>query len=56
MRLEMEGYVEADITNWTQEVSKSTILIVVYFWHEQYAYCMRLNPIFNEIARSTREK
>jgi thioredoxin 1 len=47
----MEGYVEADITNWTQEVSKSTILTVVYFWHEQCAYCMMLNPIFNEIAQ-----
>jgi thioredoxin 1 len=47
----MESYVEADISNWTEEVSKSTILTVVYFWHEQCAYCMRLNPIFNEIAR-----
>lgn len=47
----MESYIEADISNWTEEVSKSTILTVVYFWHEQCAYCMRLNPIFNGIAR-----
>ena len=47
----MESYVEADVSNWTQEVSKSTILTVVYFWHEQCPYCLRLNPIFDDVAQ-----
>jgi thioredoxin 1 len=46
----MESFVEADAINWAQEVSKSTILTVVYFWHEQCPYCYRLNPIFSEVA------
>jgi len=47
----MESYVNASLANWAQEVSTSTILTVVYFWHEQCPYCLRLNPIFDEVAQ-----
>jgi thioredoxin-like negative regulator of GroEL len=46
----MANYVEADATNWTNEVLKSNVLTVVYFWHDQCPWCIRLNPIFNEIT------
>jgi thioredoxin 1 len=41
---------EVDATSWEQEVSKSTILTVVYFWHERCSYCFRFSPIVNEVA------
>lgn len=46
----MVSYVEADASSWTAEVLKSGKLTVVYFWHDQCPWCLRLNPIFNEIA------
>jgi len=41
---------EVDAGNWEQEVSKSDTLTVVYFWHEQCPYCLRLSPIIEELA------
>lgn len=46
----MESVVELNVNNWDKEVSKSEILTVVYFWHQQCPWCIRLNPIFDEIA------
>jgi len=42
--------VKLNMDNWEKEVSRSDILTVVYFWHEQCPWCMRLNPIFDEIT------
>lgn len=46
----MESVSEVNAGNWQQEVSQSTMLTVVYFWHNQCPWCLRLNPIFNEIT------
>jgi len=45
----MGRIVELSPTNW-EEASKSNILTVVYFWHEQCAWCRMLTPIFDEVA------
>jgi thioredoxin-like negative regulator of GroEL len=37
--------------NWEQEVLKSDILTVVDFWHDRCPWCIRLDPIINEVAR-----
>jgi thioredoxin 1 len=47
----MANISEINVSNWEKEVSKSDILTVVYFWHERCPWCMRLNPIFDDIAR-----
>src|SRR3972149_7314594 len=47
--------VEADSSNWIQ-VLKSDMLTVVYFWHEQCPWCIRLSPIFNEVTEEYEEK
>jgi thioredoxin 1 len=36
--------------NWEQEVARSDVLTVVYFWHHQCPWCMRLTPIISEVA------
>jgi thioredoxin 1 len=46
----MENVVEVSFGNWEKEVSQSSILTVVYFWHEQCPWCVRLSPIFDEVA------
>jgi len=46
----VESVVQANPSNWNQEVLKSITLTVVYFWHEQCPWCSRLNPILNEIV------
>jgi len=46
----VEDAKEANAFTWTEEVAKSTKLAVVYFWHEQCPWCLRLNPIFSEVV------
>lgn len=48
--------VEVSASNWTQEVLKSNLLTVVYFWHDQCPWCLRLSPIFNEISEEYKER
>jgi len=45
---------DVDATNWEQEIDKSTVLTVVYFWHQQCSWCFRFNPIIDEVAREFR--
>ena len=47
---------EVNSSNWEQEVSKSARLTVVYFWHNQCPWCLRLTPIFNEVAEEYRNR
>ncbi|MCJ7424097.1 thioredoxin family protein [Candidatus Bathyarchaeota archaeon] len=47
----MTNYVEADADTWNREVEKADILTVVYFWHDECPWCLRLNPIFNEVSQ-----
>jgi thioredoxin-like negative regulator of GroEL len=52
----MANYVDVNAGNWTQEVLKSNMFTVVYFWHETCPWCIRLNPIFNDITEIYRGK
>ena len=52
----MENIGEVDATNWNEEVGKSPVLTVIYFWHEQCPYCYRLSPILHEVANEYRER
>ncbi len=47
----MEEPFEASSANWQQEVAQSKSLTIVYFWHEQCAWCRQLNPIFERLTR-----
>jgi thioredoxin 1 len=52
----MANYIDADTTNWANEVLKSNMLTLVYFWHDTCPWCIKLNPIFNEITEEYRGK
>lgn len=36
--------------NWDEEVIRSNVLTVVYFWHERCPWCREMEPIFNKVA------
>jgi len=52
----MEKVSDVNANNWSEEVTKSTLLTVVYFWHDHCPWCQRLNPIFNEVSKEFKEK
>lgn len=52
----MESVLEADASNWDQEVLQSDMLTVVDFWHHRCPWCIKLNPIFNEVAEEYKDK
>ena len=52
----MANYIDADTTNWANEVLKFNMLTLVYFWHDTCPWCIKLNPIFNEITEEYRGK
>jgi len=52
----MEEVRDIDASNWAKEVAQSTMLTVVYFWHNQCPWCFRLTPIFNEVTEEYRGK
>jgi thioredoxin 1 len=50
MCVAVEEVIDVSATNWTEQISRSTALTVVYFWHDQCPWCQQLSPIFSEIA------
>ena len=46
----MRSVLEANADNWEREVLKSDLLMVVDFWHDRCPWCIRLNPILDEVA------
>jgi len=36
--------------NWNQEILESDRLTLIDFWHEHCPWCLRLNPIIEELA------
>ncbi|MEM2111253.1 MAG: thioredoxin domain-containing protein [Candidatus Bathyarchaeia archaeon] len=47
---------EVDVNNWEREVLKSDVLTIVDFWHTNCPWCLRLNPIFDEVAEEHKDK
>jgi len=41
---------EIDAEEWNKEVLESNMLTVVDFWHEHCPWCIRLEPVLNEVA------
>ena len=52
----MDNTVNVNLANWEQEVAKATLLTVVYFWHNQCPWCLRLTPTFNEVAKQYKDR
>jgi len=52
----MYGFSDANVLNWQQEVAESTVLTVVYFWHEQCPWCLRFSPILSNATGKYKEK
>jgi len=46
----MHSVLKVNAEDWEQEVLRSDKLTVVDFWHERCPWCIRLNPIFEEVA------
>jgi len=46
----MGSVLEVKASSWEKEVLKSDVLTVVDFWHDRCPWCIRLNPIFDEVA------
>jgi thioredoxin 1 len=46
----MHGVIDVDAGSWDREVLQSDTLVVVDFWHERCPWCIRLNPVYNEVS------
>jgi thioredoxin 1 len=42
--------VELNQNNWEEEVDRSNILTLAYFWHQQCLWCRRLTSIIERLA------
>ena len=51
----MEAH-EVGAENWEQEITKSTSLMAVYFWHERCPWCRRFAPVIDEVAKEYKNK
>lgn len=47
---------EVNARNWEQRVLRSDMLTVVDFWHDRCPWCIRLDPILNEVAEEYKGK
>jgi len=52
----VSSVLEVNSDSWEKEVLKTEGLVVVDFWHEQCPWCIRLAPIFNEVAEEYKDK
>ncbi len=48
--------VNVSAKNWNKEVLVPKELVIVDFWHEQCLYCMKLNPIYEELSKEYKGK
>lgn len=52
----MGSVLEVNASSWEHEVLRSDILTVVDFWHDRCPWCIRLNPIIDEVAEEYKGK
>ena len=52
----MGSVLELDSANWEREVLQSQVLTVVDFWHEKCPWCVKLNPVYGQVAEKYRGK
>ncbi len=51
----MERVLEVNADSWEKEILKSKTLAVVDFWHLQCPWCLKLNPIYSEVAEGYKD-
>lgn len=47
----MSNVIDINAEDWDRVVLGSDVLVVVDFWHERCPWCLKLNPIFEEVAK-----
>ena len=52
----MGSVAEVNKSNWEQEVLESKMLTVVDFWHDRCPWCLRFNPVIDEVAEEYKGK
>ncbi|MHA2022722.1 MAG: thioredoxin family protein [Candidatus Thorarchaeota archaeon] len=45
----MSKVIELNAEIWDKEVIKSDIPVVIDFWHQMCGWCLKLNPIFDQL-------
>lgn len=51
-----EDMVEANASNWKEEVLKSKKLVLVEFWSPQCPHCRMIEPVYNELSKEYVDK
>jgi len=46
----MSGVLDVSAADWEKEVLKANTIVLVDFWHENCPWCIRLDPVFSEVA------
>ena len=52
----MADVVDIKGDSWEKEVVQSEILTIVDFWHNKCPWCLKLNPILEEVAKEYKAK
>ncbi|MDH5754984.1 MAG: thioredoxin family protein [Candidatus Bathyarchaeota archaeon] len=52
----MGSVLEVNADDWEREVLQSDMLTVVDFWHNRCPWCIRFDPIINEVAEEYKDK
>jgi thioredoxin 1 len=52
----MANVVDVDPHNWDLEVLKADVLTAVDFWHQRCPWCLRLNPVIDELSEEYNDR
>jgi len=52
----LDDKLEVNANDWEKRVLNSDILTLVDFWHERCPWCVRLNPILDEVSEEYKDK
>lgn len=52
----MSSLLEVNAGNWEQQVLHADMLMVVDFWHEHCGWCLRFEPILNEVSEEYKDR
>jgi thioredoxin 1 len=52
----IEDKLEVNANDWEKKILNSDTLTLVDFWHDRCPWCVRLNPILDEVAEEYKEK
>lgn len=48
--LSAKGVVDVSAETWEKDVVKADRPVIVDFWHDHCGWCIRLNPVYDEVA------